>query len=79
MAEGPQVHRGHLWMCALGLVAALGYVALSGGSPGGIGIVVAALVCPIAMLLAMKLLMGGDRREHDAAPVDSTPADGGAR
>ena len=52
------MHRSHLRLCGLGLVLAVGYLVLTGGSAGGVGLVVAALVCPLAMILAMTVLMG---------------------
>ena len=53
------MHRGHLVGCAVGVALALGYVALTGGSAGGLGVLVAALACPLAMVVAMRFLMGG--------------------
>lgn len=68
------MHRSHLGLCGVGLVVALGYLLLTGGSAGGFGLLVAALVCPLAMILAMTVLMGNS--SHEAAggradePVD---------
>lgn len=53
------MHKGHLAGCAVGIVLALGFVAITRGSAGGLGLLVAALACPIAMVVAMKFLMGG--------------------
>ena len=58
------MHRSHLRLCGIGLVIALGYLAVSGGSAGGFGLVIAALVCPLAMVIAMTVLMGHDRPER---------------
>ena len=52
------MHRSHLHLCGIGLVPALGYLVLTGGSAGGVGLIVAALVCPLAMIVAMTVLMG---------------------
>ena len=52
------MHRSHFKLCAVGLVLALGYLVLTGGSAGGVGLLIAALICPLAMVLAMTVLMG---------------------
>lgn len=68
------MHKGHFAFCAVGLVAALGVLALTGGSAGGVGLIVAALVCPLAMVLAMGILVGRDRpSETRSERDDSTP------
>lgn len=64
------MHKGHLAFCAAGLVAALGVLALTGGSAGGVGLLVAALVCPLAMILAMSILMGRDQRNETRSEND---------
>ena len=63
------MHRSHLRMCGVGLVLALGYLVLTGGSAGGFGLLVAALVCPLAMILAMSVLMRPDA-DPRPDPVD---------
>ncbi len=72
------MHKGHLGFCLIGIVVALTYLVLSGGSPGGAGLLVAALACPLAMVIAMRFLMGANTTDrspgHDAAHVPS--ADG---
>lgn len=55
------MHGSHLRLCAVGLVLAMGYLVVSGGSAGGVGVLIAALVCPLAMVVAMAVLMGHDR------------------
>lgn len=65
------MHRNHLVGCAAGIAIALTVVSLSGGSAGGLGILAAALICPIAMTAAMFFLMG-DAHRGDAA---DRPAD----
>lgn len=61
------MHKGHLAGCAVGIVLALGFVALTGGSAGGLGLLVAAVACPIAMVVAMKFLMGGQTTHHEGS------------
>lgn len=53
------MRKGHLTGCAVGVVLALSLVTFTGGSASGLGLLVAALACPIAMVVAMKVLMGG--------------------
>lgn len=69
------MHKGHFAGCGIALVLALGFVAFTGGSAGGLGVLVAVLACPIAMVVAMKFLMG-DRREghHEPAAMSDRPA-----
>lgn len=70
------MHKGHLAGCAVGIALALGFVAFTGGSAGGLGVLVAALACPIAMVVAMKLLIGGHHAGHDRhdATAERSPA-----
>ena len=73
------MHKGHLAGCAVGIVLALAFVAFTGGSAGGLGVLVAALACPLAMVVAMKFLMGGQHeRDHSdhahQATADASPA-----
>lgn len=65
------MHKGHLGFCVVGIVVALAYLALSGGSPGGVGLLVAALACPLAMVLAMRFLMGANTADR---PPSHEPA-----
>ncbi|HET9443470.1 MAG TPA: hypothetical protein VFO65_09105 [Acidimicrobiales bacterium] len=74
------MHRGHLAGCAVGIALALGYVALSGASAGGLGLLVAALACPLAMVVAMRFLMGGRHAGCGQAAHDHpAPATGAGR
>lgn len=70
------MHRSHFAGCALTIVIALGFVAFTGGSAGGLGVLVAALACPIAMIVAMKFLMGGQHANcaHAHQPADRASA-----
>ena len=70
------MHRSHLRLCGVGLVVALGYLLVTGGSAGGFGLLVAALVCPLAMVVAMTVLMRHDRHPNGSVvgePVDRVP------
>lgn len=71
------MHRSHLRLCGIGLVLALGYLVLTGGSAGGVGLLIAVLVCPLAMIVAMSVLMGSgtpqptaDRTDAPAEPIE---------
>ena len=64
------MHRTHLRLCGVGLVLALGYLVLTGGSAGGVGLLIAALVCPLAMIVAMTVLMGRDAHQPAAGHAD---------
>ena len=66
------MHRSHLHLCGVGLVLALGYLLLTGGSAGGVALLIAALVCPLAMILALSVLVGGAHRHQ---PDRSTSVD----
>lgn len=68
------MHKNHLVGCAAGIVIALAVVALSGGSAGAFGILVAALICPLVMIAAMYFLMGGSRQAHHDTTVDQHTA-----
>ncbi len=59
------MQRSHLRLCGAGILVALAYLVLTGGSAGGVGLVIAALVCPLAMLLAMSVLMGPNRQHAE--------------
>lgn len=50
------MHKNHLVGCGVGLVIAFAVVALSGGSAGSLGVLAAALTCPLAMVGAMWFL-----------------------
>jgi TRAP-type C4-dicarboxylate transport system permease large subunit len=61
------MHRQHLVGCGIGIAIALVVVVLSGGSGGSIGVLFAALICPVVMLGAMWFLMGNNRDDRTAA------------
>ena len=56
------MHKGHLVGCGIGIVVALSFVAISGASMRSLGFLVPTLACPLAMIIAMKFLMGGTQR-----------------
>ena len=77
------MHKGHLAGCAIGFLVALALVAITGGSAGSAGFLVATLLCPIAMVIAMRFLMGGSghhtgRDEASRPPADRRVAQEGA-
>lgn len=69
------MHRSHLRLCGIGLVLALGYLVLTGGSAGGVGLLIAVLVCPLAMIVAMTVLMGGGTQQQRTADRTDTPTE----
>lgn len=68
------MHKNHLAGCAIGVVLTLTVVVFTGGSAGGLGVLAGALWCPIAMIVAMKFLMGPSHGGHDHT-VTSTPTE----
>jgi hypothetical protein len=68
------MHRSHLRLCGVGLVLAFGYLLVTGGSAGGVGLLIAALVCPLAMIVAMSVLMGRDRRHEPDRVTEPAPS-----
>jgi hypothetical protein len=68
------MHRSHMRLCGLGLLVALGYLILTGGSAGGVGLLIAALVCPLAMVLAMSVLMGSNHQHDQTTSSGDAPA-----
>ncbi len=67
------MHRSHLASCGVGLALAVGYLVVTGGSAGGVGLLIAALVCPLAMILAMTVLMGHGTGQRSAAADQECP------
>ena len=63
------MHKNHLTGCVVGILLALAVVRLTGGSAGGLGVLAAALVCPVMMLVMMRSMMGGQtHHEHESTP-----------
>jgi high-affinity Fe2+/Pb2+ permease len=65
------MHRSHLRLCGLAIVVALGYLVFTGGSASGVGLLIAALVCPLAMVLAMTVLMGRDQHHGGSSGTNA--------
>lgn len=65
------MHRNHLIGCGFGIALALVVVALAGGSAGSLGVLVAALLCPLLLLGALALLARSER------PAPNPPSDEG--
>jgi hypothetical protein len=67
------MHKGHMAGCAVAIGLALVLVISTGGSIGGLGLLLAVLICPITMGAVMWFLMGSQRRagtlqSHEANP-----------
>lgn len=62
------MHNRHLIGCGLMLAVAFGFLVMSGGSSAGLGLVLVALICPLAMILGVKLLLG----EHQSSEPDQS-------
>lgn len=60
------MHKGHLTGCAIAFGLALAVFTVTGGSIGGLGLLLAVLVCPLTTGVAMWFLMGSARHgaEH---------------
>lgn len=63
------MRKGHLVGCGIAIVLVLGFLAFTGGSSAGLGLLVVALACPVAMVVAMKFLMGGQHTEQHGRDV----------
>lgn len=61
------MHKGHLTGCAIAFGLALVVFTVTGGSIGGLGLLLAVLICPLTMGVAMWFLMGSQRHAHDVA------------
>ena len=55
------MHKGHMTGCAIAIGLALVLFATTGGSIGGLGLLLAVLICPITMGAVMWFLMGSQR------------------
>ena len=62
------MHKNHLVGCGVGIAIALVLVALSGGTVGSLGVLVAALLCPVTMIVAMRFLMEGGHDRPSKGP-----------
>lgn len=68
------MHKGHMTGCVIAIGLALVLFATTGGSIGGLGLLLAVLICPLAMGAAMWFLMGSQRRAEAAHSQHATPA-----
>jgi hypothetical protein len=67
------MHKGHMTGCILAIGLALVLFATTGGSIGGLGLLLAVLICPITMGAVMWFLMGSQRRSEATPPEGSMP------
>jgi hypothetical protein len=67
------MHKGHLVGCAVAIGLALVLLVTTGGSIGGLGVLLAVLICPITMGAVMWFLMGSQRREATPHAHEVTP------
>lgn len=67
------MHKGHLAGCAIAIGLALVLLATTGGSIGGLGLLLAVLICPITMGAVMWFLMGSQRRAGTPSSPEGTP------
>ena len=56
------MHKGHMTGCVIAIGLALVLFATTGGSIGGLGLLLAVLICPITMGAVMWFLMGSQRQ-----------------
>lgn len=70
------MHKGHLTGCVVAIGLAVVLLATTGGSLGGLGLLLAILICPLTMGVAMWFLMGSQRRTgaSHTPDVPSEPA-----
>jgi hypothetical protein len=70
------MHKGHMTGCVIAIGLALVLLATTGGSIGGLGLLLAVLICPVTMGAAMWFLMGSQRRaatSPSAQPTTEAP------
>lgn len=74
------MHARHLAGCGVMLAVALAFLVVTGGSSAGLGLVLVALICPLAMILGIKLLMGDRQADpgHTGDPTTAERHDSGA-
>jgi hypothetical protein len=60
--------------CVIAIGLALVFFATTGGSIGGLGLLLAVLICPIAMGAVMWFIMGSQRRADTPHSHDATPS-----
>lgn len=60
------MHKGHMTGCVIAIGLALVLFTTTGGSIGGLGLLLAVLICPITMGAVMWFLMGSQRNSATA-------------
>ena len=60
------MHKGHMTGCVIAIGLALVLFTTTGGSIGGLGLLLAVLICPITMGAVMWFLMGSQRNAGTA-------------
>ena len=61
------MHKGHMTGCVVAIGVAVALFTATGGSIGGLGLLLAVLICPITMGAVMWFLMGSQRQAAPAA------------
>jgi hypothetical protein len=67
------MHKGHMTGCVIAIGLALALFAITGGSVGGLGLLLAVLICPITMGAVMWFLMGSQRQAGGSPADEPTP------
>lgn len=67
------MHKGHMAGCAIAIGLALVLLVTTGGSIGGLGLLLAVLICPITMGAVMWFLMGSQRKDATPHAHEGTP------
>ncbi len=67
------MHKGHMTGCVIAIGLALVLFATTGGSIGGLGLLLAVLICPLTMGAVMWFLMGSQRQAGTSHADEVTP------
>lgn len=67
------MHKGHMTGCVIAIGLALVFLTLTGGSVGGLGLLLAVLICPLTMGAVMWFLMGSQRQAGASHANEVTP------
>lgn len=65
------MRKGHFAGCVIAIAIALALFAATGGSIGGLGLLLAVLICPVTMAAVLWLLMGSPHQRHTMHPLDT--------
>jgi hypothetical protein len=71
------MHKGHMTGCVIAIGLALLLFTTTGGSVGGLGLLLAVLICPLTMGAVMWFLMGSQRQagtSHTDEPASEKAA-----